>query len=167
MWKFFARKHLQLRLQYSYHSGESRQIWGWPYNAQCAWTTFWETFTPVTASTVQNVHTNNILKDFHFRKQPTLCKMCMHNILRDLHIRKLTALCKMCTHTTFWKTFISGTWWHCARCVQHSQRPSGQRTDGITKDVHTHNILKDLHFRELMVFFWKLKNVKEGCLVLR
>jgi len=31
----------------------------------------------------------------------------------------------------------------------------------------TQNILKDLHFRELMVFSGKMKNVKEGCLVLR
>jgi hypothetical protein len=31
----------------------------------------------------------------------------------------------------------------------------------------TQNILKDLHSRELMVFSQKLKNVKEGCLVLR
>jgi hypothetical protein len=48
-----------------------------------------------TDSTVQNLHT--------------------HNILKDLHIRDL---------------------WHCARCVQHSQRSAGHRINGIIKDVH-------------------------------
>jgi hypothetical protein len=131
MWKCFARKHLQLRLQYSYHSGESRQIWGWPYNAQCAWTTFWETFTPVncqhcakcahkqhserlslqkTANTVQNVHAQYSEGPSHQETDSTVQNVHTYNILKDLHIRDLMAPCEMCA--TFSGTFRSEDWWH-------------------------------------------------------
>jgi len=71
--------------------------------------------------------------------------------------------------------------------AQHSEGSSHQETDSTVKNVHTYNILKDLQvrglmallkictqnilkdlqFRELVVFSGKIKNVKEGRLVLR
>jgi 3-deoxy-D-manno-octulosonic-acid transferase len=65
-----------------------------------------------------------------------------YNILKDLHIRDMMALCKKCT--TFSDIFGSA----------------------LLK-MGTQNILKDLYFSEMMVFSWKMKNVKEGCLVIR
>jgi hypothetical protein len=89
-------------------------------------------------------------------------------------------------HEQHSETFTSGNCKHCAKCahIQHSERPSYQGPDDTVQDVCnilrdlqvrglmallkmcTQNILKDLHFRELVVFSWKMKNVKEGCLVL-
>jgi len=136
MWKCFARKHLHLRLQYSYHSGNQDKF---------------------AADDTMHTCMKNIMRDLHISKLPALCKMCTHTTFWKNLTSGNSQHCAKCACTTFWGIFTSGNWQHCEKCahiqhserpsyqgpdgtvqdVQHSQRPSGQRTDGIIKDLHT------------------------------